>query len=98
MSYWLVKSEPDQYSWPQLLQEGRTSWDGVRNYQARNNLRAMKKGDMVLFYHSNEGLEASGLRESSRKPIQILRLPIPVGWLSISSRSRRWPPRCLCAT
>jgi predicted RNA-binding protein with PUA-like domain len=61
MSYWLVKSEPGKYSWQQLLREGRTYWDGVRNYQARNNLRAMKKGDMVLFYHSNEGLEVAGV-------------------------------------
>ena len=61
MSYWLVKSEPYKYSWQQLLKEGRTYWDGVRNYQARNNLQAMKKGDAVLFYHSNERLEVVGI-------------------------------------
>ena len=61
MSYWLVKSEPYKYSWQQLLKEGRTYWDGVRNYQARNNLQAMKKGNAVLFYHSNEGLEVVGI-------------------------------------
>jgi predicted RNA-binding protein with PUA-like domain len=61
MDYWLVKSEPYEYSWQQLLKEGRTFWDGVRNYQARNNLQAMKKGDAVLFYHSNEGLEVVGI-------------------------------------
>jgi predicted RNA-binding protein with PUA-like domain len=52
MKYWLVKSEPEAYSWARFLREGRTAWDGVRNYQARNNLKAMKKGDLVLFYHS----------------------------------------------
>jgi predicted RNA-binding protein with PUA-like domain len=61
MSYWLIKSEPYEYSWQQLLKEGRTYWDGVRNYQARNNLQAMKKEDTVLFYHSNEGLEVVGI-------------------------------------
>ena len=61
MGYWLVKSEPDTYSWEQLLKDGRTYWDGVRNYQARNNLQAMKKGDAVLFYHSNEGLVVVGI-------------------------------------
>ena len=52
MPYWLVKSEPDAYSWGDLVKDQRTSWTGVRNYQARNNLRAMKKEDLVLFYHS----------------------------------------------
>ena len=51
-NYWLVKQEPDSYSWDTFLKEGRTAWTGIRNYQARNNLRAMKKGDPVLFYHS----------------------------------------------
>lgn len=61
MNYWLVKSEPDKYSWDQFLKDGRTYWDGVRNYQARNNLQAMKKGDTILFYHSNEGLAVVGI-------------------------------------
>ena len=61
MGYWLVKSEPYKYSWEQLLKDGRTYWDGVRNYQARNNLQAMKKGDAVLFYHSNAGLAVVGI-------------------------------------
>lgn len=61
MQYWLVKSEPFKYSWEQLLQDKRTFWDGVRNYQARNNLQAMKKGDQVFFYHSNEGKEIVGI-------------------------------------
>lgn len=52
MNYWLVKQEPESYAWEQLVKEKRTCWDGVRNFQARKNLRAMKKGDAVLFYHS----------------------------------------------
>ena len=55
MNYWLVKSEPFKYSWEKFNEDKRTFWDGVRNYQARNNLKAMKEGDLVLFYHSNEG-------------------------------------------
>ena len=61
MAYWLVKSEPSTYSWDQFQKDGKTFWDGVRNYAARNNLKAMKKGDEVLFYHSNEGLEIVGI-------------------------------------
>lgn len=61
MNYWLVKSEPETYSWAMLVKEGRTAWTGVRNFAARNNLRAMKPGDAVLFYHSGEGKEVVGL-------------------------------------
>jgi predicted RNA-binding protein with PUA-like domain len=61
MAYWLVKSEPSVYSWDQFEQDKQTFWDGVRNYAARNNLKAMKKGDEVLYYHSNEGLEIVGI-------------------------------------
>ena len=61
MNYWLVKSEPFKYSWEQFVKDGKTVWDGVRNYQARNNLKEMKKGDKVLFYHSNEGLCIVGI-------------------------------------
>jgi len=61
MNYWLVKSEPFKYSWQNFLEDGSTYWDGVRNYQARNNLMKMKKGDLVLFYHSNKGLEVIGI-------------------------------------
>ena len=60
-AYWLVKSEPSVYPWERFLKEKRTLWDGVRSFEARNNLRAMKKGDLVLFYHSNEGKEVVGL-------------------------------------
>jgi len=61
MNYFLVKSEPFKYSWEQFNKDERTFWDGVRNYQARNNLKAMKEGDLVLFYHSNEGKEVVGI-------------------------------------
>lgn len=60
-NYWLVKSEPDVYSFDQLVSDGRTRWDGVRNYQARNNLRAMQIGDLCLYYHSNIGLAVVGI-------------------------------------
>jgi len=60
MNYWLVKSEPDVYSYERLEREGTTRWDGVRNYMARNNLRSMKTGDLCLYYHSNIGLEIVG--------------------------------------
>ena len=63
MNYWLVKSEPDAYSWQQLQKDGKTFWSGVRNYQAANNLKAMKKGDQAFFYHSNEGLAVVGICE-----------------------------------
>lgn len=61
MNYWLVKSEPDAYSWDTFVKQGKAVWDGVRNYQARNNLAAMKIGDQVLFYHSVTGKEVVGL-------------------------------------
>jgi predicted RNA-binding protein with PUA-like domain len=63
MAYWLLKSEPSSYSWDQLVADGRTHWDGVRNAQALNNLRAMKAGDRAFFYHSNEGKEIVGVVE-----------------------------------
>lgn len=61
MAHWLVKSEPSKYSWDQFVKDKQTFWDGVRNYTARNNLKAMQKGDEVFFYHSNEGLEVVGI-------------------------------------
>ena len=61
MKYWIAKSEPYKYSWENMLKDKITYWDGVRNYQARNNLKAMKKGDQVFFYHSNEGKEIVGV-------------------------------------
>lgn len=70
MQYWLVKSEPFKYSWQQFLKDKRTFWDGVRNYQARNNMQAMKKDDLVLFYHSNEGKEVVGLAKVVKESYQ----------------------------
>lgn len=70
MNYWLVKSEPFKYSWDQFVKDGKTFWDGVRNYGARNNLRAMKKGDHVFFYHSNEGLAIVGIAEVVKEAYQ----------------------------
>jgi predicted RNA-binding protein with PUA-like domain len=67
MNYWLVKSEPFKYSWDDFVKEGKSVWDGVRNYQARNNMKAMQKGDWVFFYHSNEGMEVVGLAEVSKE-------------------------------
>ena len=63
MAYWLLKSEPSSYSWEKLVADGRTHWNGVRNAQALNNLRAMKLGDRAFFYHSNEGKEIVGVVE-----------------------------------
>lgn len=70
MSYWLVKSEPFKYSWDQLVVDKQTVWDGVRNYAARNNLKAMKKGDQVFFYHSNEGVEIVGIAKVAKEAYQ----------------------------
>ena len=72
MNYWLVKTEPETYSWRKFAEEGRAVWDGVRNYQARNNLKKMKSGDLVLIYHSGVGKEVVGtakvLKESYPDP------------------------------
>lgn len=67
MNYWMVKQEPDAYSWDDFVKDGATDWTGVRNFQARNNLKEMKKGDKVLFYHSNIGKEVVGIAEVSKE-------------------------------
>jgi predicted RNA-binding protein with PUA-like domain len=67
MNYWLVKSEPEAYAWAQLVKDGKTAWTGVRNYQARLNLRAMKKGDLVCFYHSVTEKQIVGLARVARE-------------------------------
>jgi predicted RNA-binding protein with PUA-like domain len=67
MAHWLVKSEPDAYSWQQLVKDKETSWDGVRNYAARLHLRNMKKGDEVFYYHSNEGTDIVGIAKVSKE-------------------------------
>jgi predicted RNA-binding protein with PUA-like domain len=61
MNYWLIKSEPSVYSWETFVKDKRTNWTGVRNYAARNNMKAMKKGDLCFYYHSNEGMEIVGI-------------------------------------
>lgn len=70
MNYWLVKSEPFKYSWDKFATDGTAVWDGVRNYAARLHLRAMKKGDLVLFYHSNEGKEVVGIGKVAKAAYQ----------------------------
>jgi predicted RNA-binding protein with PUA-like domain len=70
MQYFLIKSEPVKYSWEKFLKDKKTFWDGVRNYAARNNLRAMKKGDLALFYHSNEGLNVVGIAKVVKEHYQ----------------------------
>ena len=67
MAHWLVKSEPGAYSWQQLVKDKETSWDGVRNYAARIHLKAMKKGDEVFYYHSNEGTDIVGIAKVSKE-------------------------------
>ena len=67
MHYWIIKTEPSTYSWDKFVAEGKSMWDGVRNYQARNNMMAMKLGDLVLFYHSNEGKEIVGMAKVTKE-------------------------------
>ncbi|QEH42352.1 EVE domain-containing protein [Chitinophaga sp. XS-30] len=82
MQYWLVKSEPFKYSWDQFVKDGQTFWDGVRNYAARNNLKAMKKGDIVFWYHSNEGLEIVGIAKVVKEHYQDPTTPDPA-WVAV---------------
>jgi predicted RNA-binding protein with PUA-like domain len=67
MAYWLVKSEPSTYGWDQLVNDKKTTWDGVRNFAARGHLKTMKKDDEVLFYHSNEGMEIVGIAKVAKE-------------------------------
>jgi predicted RNA-binding protein with PUA-like domain len=67
MHYWLAKSEPEAYSWETFLKDGKTSWTGVRNFQARNNLRAMKRGDLVFFYHSVTDKQIVGIARVAKE-------------------------------
>lgn len=68
MNYWLIKSEPDAYSWDDLLRDRKTRWDGVRNFQARNNIRAMRPGDLALYYHSGEARCVAGVARVTSAP------------------------------
>jgi predicted RNA-binding protein with PUA-like domain len=69
-SYWLVKSEPFNYAWDELVKDGSTYWDGVRSYEARNNLASMQKGDLALYYHSSQGKEVVGVARITRTAYQ----------------------------
>ena len=82
MAYWLLKSEPFKYSWDQLVTDKKTHWDGVRNYLARNNLKTMKKGDKIFFYHSNEGLEIVGIAKVVKEYYQDPTTPEPA-WVVV---------------
>ena len=70
MAHWLIKSEPEVYSWDQLMKDKHTRWDGIRNYAARLHLRAMKKGDPIFFYHSNKGTEIVGIASVIKEAYQ----------------------------
>jgi len=80
MAHWLMKSEPDSYSWDDLLRDGLTEWTGVKNAQAAINLRAMRVGDEALFYHSNVGLEAVGIMKITRAAAPD---PTDAKWVSV---------------
>jgi predicted RNA-binding protein with PUA-like domain len=82
MAYWLLKSEPFKYSWDQLVKDKKTHWDGVRNYLARNHLKAMKKGEKIFFYHSNEGLEIVGIAKVIKEYYQDPTTPEPA-WVVV---------------
>lgn len=82
MNYWLVKSEPSVYGWEQFVKDKKTSWDGIRNYAARNNLRDMQPGDEIFFYHSNEGMEIVGIAKVVKKAYQDATTDNP-NWLAV---------------
>jgi predicted RNA-binding protein with PUA-like domain len=88
MAFWLVKSEPFKYSWDQFVLDKQTFWDGVRNYGALNNLRAMKKNDLVLFYHSNEGVEIVGIAKVAKESYQDPTTPEPA-WLVVDLKPHK---------
>ncbi len=70
MNYWLIKSEPEEYSWDDLVKDGKCVWTGIRNYRARNNLKLMKVGDLAFFYHSNTGKEIVGIAKVTKEYFQ----------------------------
>lgn len=88
MNYWLVKTEPDEYSLNDLLKDGTAIWDGVRNYQARNNLKKMKKDDLVFVYHSGKVREVVGLAKISRESYQDPKDKTN-GWVVVELRSEK---------
>ena len=88
MAFWILKSDPDSYSWEELVKDKSTSWDGVRNYQARNNLNAMKKKDIALIYHSNADKAVVGIAE-----ITAPAYPDPTskedGWVAVKIKAKK---------
>ena len=88
MAYWLIKSEPFKYSWEQFEKDGQTFWDGVRNYAARNNLKAMKKGDLAFWYHSNEGLEIVGIAKVVKEHYQDPTTP-EEAWVAVDFKPHK---------
>ncbi len=83
MNYWLVKSEPETFSWDDLVRDGHTNWDGVRNYQARNNLKAMQRGDRVLFYHSITDKAVVGIAEIQQEAFVDLSGGNDLRWVAV---------------
>ena len=94
MNYWLIKSEPFKYSWEQFEKEGKTMWDGVRNYGARNNLRSMKKGDLAFWYHSNEGMEIVGIAKVVKEAYQDPTTDNPA-WLVVDFKPFKKLPKAV---
>jgi predicted RNA-binding protein with PUA-like domain len=88
MQYWLIKSEPFKYSWDKFVADKKTVWDGIRNYAARNNLRSMQKGDLALFYHSNEGKEIVGIAEVCKESFQDPTTDMPA-WLAVEFKPKK---------
>lgn len=86
MNYWLMKSEPGVYSWDDLVRDKKTTWDGVRNFQARNHLKAMKKGDLALFYHSNEDKAVVGIAEIVKENFPD---PKDAAWISVEVKPKQ---------
>ena len=89
MNYWLVKSEPSEYGWEDLVTKGEDVWDGIRNYQARNYLREMKVGDLVLFYHSGKNKEIVGVAIVSKEAFPDLEEGEDKGWVAIKIKSHQ---------
>jgi len=83
MKYWLVKSEPSEYGWEDLVSKGEDIWDGIRNYQARNFLKEMKTGDLVLFYHSGKNKEIVGVAKVSEEAFPDMEEGEDKGWVAV---------------
>jgi predicted RNA-binding protein with PUA-like domain len=86
MNYWMVKTEPTSYSWEDLVKKGEDVWDGVRNYQARNFLKAMQKGDLVLFYHSGKDKAIVGVAEVAEEAFPD---PKDASWEAVALRAKK---------